>query len=109
MLDRRAMPSRLEYNKHMWHIKLYQPGMLAMEGNCTEAQHRINSQATAVLVKTRAYTEHLIKEVTEIWLHPNDFKQRYTILPKLFWVLYHKHKKIYDRIKKKTLSQRAND
>jgi hypothetical protein len=64
-------------------------------------------QATTVLVKTTTYIEHLIKEVTEIWLHPNNFN-RDTRFSLSYLGYFTTNIRKYETIKK-TLSERAND
>jgi hypothetical protein len=35
--------------------------------------HRINFKDNTVSIRTADYMDHILKEVTEIWLHPNSF------------------------------------
>jgi hypothetical protein len=59
--------------EHVWHICLGQPEKLSVAEHKFETGHNIKFGNTIILDKAPRYVDHLIKQVTEIRLHPRNF------------------------------------
>jgi hypothetical protein len=61
--------------EHRRHVHLNQPEKSAVAEHSITTSHRINFDGTTKLGMATKYTDCLVKEAIEIWLHPGNFNR----------------------------------
>jgi hypothetical protein len=56
-----------------WYLRLYQLDKLVVAKHSIKEGHRINFKDTRALARTMDFMDQIMKEATEIYLHPKNF------------------------------------
>jgi hypothetical protein len=56
--------------EHTRHLRLGQPEKSAVAQHAIETGHRVEFNNTTRLARTKRYMDHIVKEATEVQIHP---------------------------------------
>ena len=79
----RRVEKRVE--EHRWHVRHLHPDKVAVAKHSIDNDHKIRFQETQILASKSGYTDRLIREATELDLHPNKINREDGLLLSTAW------------------------